>query len=115
MSEQFRKGANHTGLKSQEKLREGGWMGPKGWADKAICSTRGKAKKAPVQQLRDKALLLLSGLEESMPKAQAHRTVGKQGIKTDICPLVMRCDLSCEGSLPAFHTNTRDKAGAQSS
>lgn len=86
-SEQFSKGASHTGLKSQEKLREGGWMGPKGWADKAICSTRVKAKKAPVQQLRDKALLLLTRLEESVPKAQAHRTVGKQGIKMDICPL----------------------------
>lgn len=62
-------------------------MGPKVWADKAICSTRVKAKKVPVQRLRDKALLLLSRLEESVPKAQAHRMVGKQGIKTDICQL----------------------------
>lgn len=27
----------------------------------------------------------------------------------------MRCDLFCEGFLPDFHTNTRDKVGAQSS
>lgn len=62
------------------------WTGPKRWADKAICSTRVKAKKVPVQQLRHKHFLLVKVLGESMLKAQTQGMLGKQGTKMNICP-----------------------------